>query len=217
CALGPLAADITAGHHLTESTFGARSPFARMAGIDTVILGLGKPFYRVLTQIHAAEDLLGDRFPLPREFKEVDVTLIGATGEYPYRLRIDATEFDRRLGRPHRMLGSGGLAEGTPRAAWQDLPSTPRPESDERRDTRRRPGGAAPKGRRPPVPERRTAWHRAPQAIGGRRGSGRVRPREARSRSRSGGSSSPARSARWRAPARSRRGPARGPPGRAWR
>jgi len=111
CALGPLAADITAGHHLTESTFGARSPFARMAGLDTVILGLGKPFYRVLTQIHAAEDLLGDRFPLPREFKEVDVTLIGATGEYPYRLRIDATEFDRRLDRLPRMLAPGDLAE----------------------------------------------------------------------------------------------------------
>ena len=50
-------------------------------------------------------------FPLPREFKEVDVTLIGATGEYPYRLRIDATEFDRRLDRLPRMLAPGDLAE----------------------------------------------------------------------------------------------------------
>jgi hypothetical protein len=47
-----------------------------LAEIDTVIHGLGKPHYRVLTQTHSPEDLLGDRFPVPRTFREADVTLV---------------------------------------------------------------------------------------------------------------------------------------------
>jgi aminoglycoside N3'-acetyltransferase len=111
CAVGPLAGAITAEHHLGMTTFGARSPFARMAEIDTVILGLGKPYYRVLTQTHSPEDLLGDRFPVPRTFREADVTLVDGKAEHAYRLRIDVTPVDRHLERLPRLLAPGDLTD----------------------------------------------------------------------------------------------------------
>jgi aminoglycoside 3-N-acetyltransferase len=111
CALGPHAASITAGHHLGEGSFGARSPFAQMAEIETVILGLGKPYYRVLTQTHVPEDLLGDRFPVPRMFRDVETILVDETGEHPYRLRVDVTRAERRLDHLRLMLPAGGLCE----------------------------------------------------------------------------------------------------------
>ena len=111
CALGPLAPEITAEHHLSDATFGVRSPFARMTEIDTVILGLGKPFYRVLTQTHVPEDLLGDRFPVPRTFREVETILVDGKRELPYRLRVDVTQADRRLDRLRGLLAPGDLVE----------------------------------------------------------------------------------------------------------
>jgi aminoglycoside 3-N-acetyltransferase len=111
CALGPLAASITAEHHLGGTTFGVRSPFARMAELDTVILGLGKPYYRVLTQIHAAEDLLGDRFPLPRAFREVEMVLVDGKTEHPYRFWADLNPINGRLDRLPSMLAPGDLNE----------------------------------------------------------------------------------------------------------
>jgi aminoglycoside N3'-acetyltransferase len=111
CALGPLAASITAEHHLGGTTFGARSPFARMAELDTVIIGLGKPYYRVLTQVHAAEDLLGDRFPFPRTFRDVEMTLVDGKTEHPYRFRAQVNPVMGRLDRLPRMLAAGDLNE----------------------------------------------------------------------------------------------------------
>lgn len=111
CALGPLAASITAEHHLGGTTFGARSPFARMAELDAVIIGLGKPYYRALTQIHAAEDLLGDRFPLPRRFREVEMVLVDGKTEHPYRFRADLNPINGRLDRLPRVLAPGDLNE----------------------------------------------------------------------------------------------------------
>jgi hypothetical protein len=75
-----------------------------LAEIDTVILGLGKPYYRVLTQTHSPEDLLGDRFPVPRTFREADVTLVDGKAEHAYRLRIDVT----------RPIGPGSWGPVTP-------------------------------------------------------------------------------------------------------
>jgi aminoglycoside N3'-acetyltransferase len=111
CALGPHAASLTAGHHLAATTFGQGTPFVRMAELDTVILGLGKPFYRVLTQTHVPEDLLGDRFPLRRTFVVRDVTLVDAAGEHPCRFRVDVTPNPRHVQRLRPMLQRGDLAE----------------------------------------------------------------------------------------------------------
>jgi len=82
-----------------------------MTEIDTVILGLGKPFYRVLTQTHAPEDLLGDQFPVPRAFQEVETILVDGAQELAYRLRVDVTPIDRRLDRLRQMLAPGDLTE----------------------------------------------------------------------------------------------------------
>jgi aminoglycoside N3'-acetyltransferase len=110
CALGPSASTLTSGHELARTTFGEGTPFVHMAKIDTAILGLGKPFYRVLTQTHVPEDLLGDRFPVPREFREVDITLVDARGD-PYHFRIDVTRTQRQVHRLRRTLARGDLTE----------------------------------------------------------------------------------------------------------
>ena len=111
CALGPHASALVATHHRGETTFGADSPFARMAELDTVILGLGKPYYRVLTQVHAAEDLLQASYPIRRSFRPVDVSLVDAAGECPYRLLVDTTPLEKRLDRLGRLLAPGELTQ----------------------------------------------------------------------------------------------------------
>lgn len=111
CALGPHAREITSEHHLAQSTFGARSPFAKMADLDTIIVGLGKPYYRCLTQIHAAEDLLGDRYPLPRTFRELNVIIANAAETHSFRLRVDVSPFERRLDRLPQLLKPGVLCQ----------------------------------------------------------------------------------------------------------
>ena len=63
-ALGPLAHDLTATHHLAKTTFGEGTPFAIMAARRTAIIGIGTEYFRCLTQVHAAEDLLGEQYPL---------------------------------------------------------------------------------------------------------------------------------------------------------
>ena len=113
CALGPLAEELTRGHERVPTTFGAGTPFAKMAEVDTVIVGLGKPFYRVLTQTHVPEDLIGARFPVPRTFREVDVVLVDAEGDHPYRFRIDTSNIERRVHRLRAMLDRGDLTEWT--------------------------------------------------------------------------------------------------------
>lgn len=70
CALGPLAHELCATHHLSPFACGKRSPFAVMGRYKTVIVGLGVEYYRSLTQVHCIEDCLGDRFPLPRDTHE---------------------------------------------------------------------------------------------------------------------------------------------------
>ncbi len=75
CALGPLANEMVATHHLSPWPCGPLSPFGIMGRRKTVILGLGTEYFRSLTQVHAMEDTLGDEFPLPRE-SEVPVHLV---------------------------------------------------------------------------------------------------------------------------------------------
>lgn len=86
CALGPLADELTRGHHLSPAAFGQASPFGVMARYKTVILGVGTEYYRTLTQVHAVDDHMGPDFPIPREPEEpVRVTLIDAASRHiPY-------------------------------------------------------------------------------------------------------------------------------------
>jgi len=91
CALGPLADELTAGHHLATTTFGDGTPFGVMAERRTAILGLGTEYFRCLTQVHTAEDLLGERFPVPLRRDSIPVSIKDSDGNrVPYALPVSA-------------------------------------------------------------------------------------------------------------------------------
>lgn len=88
-ALGPLAAEMTATHHLSKTKAGKDTPFEYMAGKKTVIVGLGTEYFRSLTQAKGVEDLLGDKFPIPFKTRSATVQILDETGkEFPYDLTI---------------------------------------------------------------------------------------------------------------------------------
>ncbi len=62
-AFGPLAEQLTANHHHALTASGRGTPFELMAQRKTAIVGLGVEYYRCLTQVHTAEDLVGEKFP----------------------------------------------------------------------------------------------------------------------------------------------------------
>jgi aminoglycoside N3'-acetyltransferase len=88
CAIGPLARDLTATHHLSPTRTGCGTPFATMAEKRTAIVGLGVEYFRCLTQTHTAEDILGDAFPVDFEKMRLPVELIDSGGN---RLYYDLT------------------------------------------------------------------------------------------------------------------------------
>jgi len=86
-AVGPLAEALVAGHERAGTPAGPGTPFDFMAKHDTLIVGLGKSF-EVLTQIHHAEDLLGDSFPVPSVPGEhLVLTLIDGKEHLPFEMR----------------------------------------------------------------------------------------------------------------------------------
>lgn len=110
CACGPLADELTATHHLARTTFGEGTPFAVMARRRTAIIGIGIDYFRCLSQVHAAEDLLGERYPLALrpgllavELRDVDGT------SHTYELEIALETFGRRLERLEQLLGPDEL------------------------------------------------------------------------------------------------------------
>jgi aminoglycoside N3'-acetyltransferase len=112
-ALGPLAADLTRGHEYAETPSGKGTPFDQMTKYRTLILGIGKPF-EVLTQVHHAEDLLGDRFPVPRgpRARPIQMTLVEGKTEVPFELRGQGTIRGRRnMWRLRRIMSRERLKE----------------------------------------------------------------------------------------------------------
>ena len=86
-ALGPLADDLVCGHEYSNSPAGKGTPFDFMANRDTLIIGIGKP-YQVLTQVHHAEAIMGEEFPVPRiEPDPLPMTLVDGTDEIPFVLK----------------------------------------------------------------------------------------------------------------------------------
>jgi len=83
-ALGPLAADLVRGHERAGTPSGHGTPFDFMANHDTLILGIGKPF-EVLTQIHHAEAVLGEEFPVPATIEDpLPMTLVDGKEDIPF-------------------------------------------------------------------------------------------------------------------------------------
>lgn len=85
-ALGPLASELTRGHELAQSSTGRGTPFDFMANHDTCVIGIGKPC-EVMTQIHHAEEVMGEEFPVPGiTGKGLSMTLIDGDEEIPFVL-----------------------------------------------------------------------------------------------------------------------------------
>jgi aminoglycoside N3'-acetyltransferase len=84
-ALGPLAKQLTEDHERAGTPAGRGTPFDFMANHDTLTIGIGKPF-EVLTQVHHAEDVMGEDFPVPRGAggNKLSMTLVDREEEIPF-------------------------------------------------------------------------------------------------------------------------------------
>jgi aminoglycoside 3-N-acetyltransferase len=111
-ALGPQADELVAGHHLARTSFGEGTPFALMAERQTAIVGIGAEYFRSLTQVHAAEDLLGDRYPLRVRPKTlaIEVTDLDGTNHH-YELSFSESNMGRRIERLEHLLGPDELVQ----------------------------------------------------------------------------------------------------------
>ena len=100
-AYGPKARELTEKHHLSSTTFGEDTPFGIMDSYKTIILGIGVYYYRNLTHVHVAEDLLKEKFPYPQ--KRVYITLPvkmynkGETYDYNLKYYTDNLSSKRNL------------------------------------------------------------------------------------------------------------------------
>lgn len=89
CALGPLARELTTGHHKAQKGLGPDGPFGVMTRRSTAILGLGVEYYRCLTHAHTATHQMGDEFPIKFVNRSTQVTLIDYDGRrYDYALGL---------------------------------------------------------------------------------------------------------------------------------
>jgi aminoglycoside N3'-acetyltransferase len=114
CATGPLAGLLTADHHLAPTRAGQGTPFELMTKKRTVILGLGIEYYRCLTQMHTAEDLLGDAFPVSFKTEQVPVTIIASDGtRLTYDLHVRKTDRSMSNGVLRSLLSRTDLREWT--------------------------------------------------------------------------------------------------------
>jgi aminoglycoside N3'-acetyltransferase len=99
-ARGPLADALVAHHHDAGTTFGDGTPFGIMAERRTAIIGIGIDYFRCLSQVHAAEDILGERFPLALRPARLPIELRDADGAvHDYELAIGREPMTRRLER----------------------------------------------------------------------------------------------------------------------
>jgi aminoglycoside N3'-acetyltransferase len=92
CALGPLAKDLTTGHHVSRTGLSPDSPFGVMNRRPTAILGLGIEYFRSLTHVHTAASAMGDEFPI----KFVDNSTIITVVDY------DGIRYECKVGLPDR-------------------------------------------------------------------------------------------------------------------
>jgi aminoglycoside N3'-acetyltransferase len=89
CALGPLAPELTADHHLSKKGLGPDSPFGVMTVRRTAIIGIGVEYFRCLTHVHAASQKMGDAYPIKLNSITTEVTLIDFQGQrHEYQLGL---------------------------------------------------------------------------------------------------------------------------------
>jgi aminoglycoside 3-N-acetyltransferase len=111
-ALGPLAEQLTREHHHAATASGRGTPFEMMAKRKTVIIGLGVEYYRCLTQVHLAEDIVGARFPINFVKEHAPVTIINwAQQTFVYDLTVFKTRNVMNLGLLRNLLSAAELQE----------------------------------------------------------------------------------------------------------
>jgi len=83
-----------------------------------VVAGIATNYFRVLTQVHAAEDLLGESFPSKWRQRTMNVDLIDAKGgTTPYRLAIPIDKPPTKIEGLRRLLDRESLREWRYRGA----------------------------------------------------------------------------------------------------
>lgn len=92
CALGPLAKELTSGHHISRTGLSPDSPFGVMTRRPTAIVGLGVEYFRCLTHVHTATHEMGDEYPIKFVNRTTPVTLID----------YDGIKYEHMLGLPDR-------------------------------------------------------------------------------------------------------------------
>jgi aminoglycoside 3-N-acetyltransferase len=112
CALGPLAEALTTGHECAMSNCGAGTPFDVMAAHQTWIAGVGTSI-EILTQVHHAEDVLGDEFPVPRAPSRhaLEIRIRDGDERIPYRLPGGGLLWRRNMWRLRALMPKGQLLE----------------------------------------------------------------------------------------------------------
>ncbi len=98
CSIGVLADIVTGTHHLSDNPYGELTPFGIMTQYKTKILGIGTKYYRVLTQVHTAEELMREKFPIKFNYNEsILIKCITNEGKeiiYPFAVRSKEYRID---------------------------------------------------------------------------------------------------------------------------
>ena len=118
CALGPLAEQLTIGHEHAATNCGPGTPFDAMTRHRTWIVGIGTTI-EILTQVHHAEDVLGDDFPVPRGANRHALTIQLRDGQdcVPYTLPGGTPSWRRNMARVRALLPKSQLLEWSFRGA----------------------------------------------------------------------------------------------------
>jgi len=111
-ALGPLAKQMTDGHERAGTACGRGTPFDFMANHHTRIIGIGKPF-EVLTQVHHAEDIMGEDFPVPRKVGDLKLTLVDGEEEIPFEVVHRGLQGRRNMWKLRSIMDHTTLQEWT--------------------------------------------------------------------------------------------------------
>jgi aminoglycoside 3-N-acetyltransferase len=110
-AFGPLAEALTTGHERAGTPSGRGTPFDFMANHDTLILGLGTR-YDVLTQVHHAEDVMGEEFPVPgKPFDSLVATVIDGGDEVRVELTGRSLLWQRDMWKLRELMAADQLEE----------------------------------------------------------------------------------------------------------
>lgn len=112
-AYGPMASELTKNHHLSDTICGSGTPFEYMANNDTVILGIGTRPFRVLTQLHSAEHIMGKEFPVQIAISnKMEIPCIDSDGKtIPVKVNFEDGKISRKSRYILKIIRGEGLIE----------------------------------------------------------------------------------------------------------